>query len=111
MLERRTKLAEEKIARAEAQAIADVRSIAVDTSIAAAERMLREKVSGAAIASSSSAPLRAGLVTRRRPPGRLVPPPRAPRGRPGVPAQGSNDSERHATRGQRSLGDPRELFG
>src|SRR5262245_51170374 len=48
MLARRTKIAEEKIARAEAQAIAEVRSIAVDTAIAAAERMLREKVTPAA---------------------------------------------------------------
>ena len=43
-LERRTKLAEEKIARAEAQALADVRSVAVDTAVAAAERVLRGKV-------------------------------------------------------------------
>lgn len=44
-LERRSKLAEEKIARAEAQAVAEVRSIAVDTAIAAAERVLAGKVS------------------------------------------------------------------
>ncbi len=44
-LDRRFKLAEEKIARAEAQAIADVRSIAVDTAIAAAERVLAGKMS------------------------------------------------------------------
>lgn len=46
-LERRSKLAEEKIARAEAQAIAEVRSVAVDTAIAAAERMLQGKITGA----------------------------------------------------------------
>ena len=44
MLERRTRLAEEKIARAEAQAIADVRSTAVDTAIAAAQRVLQGRV-------------------------------------------------------------------
>ena len=44
-LERRSKLAEEKIARAEAQAVAEVRSIAVDTAIAASERILAGKVS------------------------------------------------------------------
>jgi F-type H+-transporting ATPase subunit b len=43
-LERRTKLAEEKIARAEAQALAEVRAAAVDSAIAAAERILRRKV-------------------------------------------------------------------
>jgi F-type H+-transporting ATPase subunit b len=47
-LERRTRLAEEKIARAEAQAVDEVRSAAVDMAIAAAERILREKASGAA---------------------------------------------------------------
>jgi F-type H+-transporting ATPase subunit b len=47
-LERRTKQAEEKIARAEAQAVDDVRSAAVDMAIAAAEKVLREKAAGAA---------------------------------------------------------------
>ena len=47
-LERRGKLAEEKIARAEAQALAEVRSVAVDTAIAAAERVLAGKVSAQA---------------------------------------------------------------
>jgi F-type H+-transporting ATPase subunit b len=47
-LERRTKQAEDKIARAEAQAVDDVRSAAVDMAIAAAERVLREKAAGAA---------------------------------------------------------------
>lgn len=46
-LTRRTRLAEEKIARAEAQAIDDVRAAAVERAIAAAERILREKASGA----------------------------------------------------------------
>ena len=45
-LERRTKLAEEKIARAEAQAISEVRSVAIDTSMAAAERLLAGRVAG-----------------------------------------------------------------
>ena len=43
MVERRTKLAEEKIARAEAQAVDEVRAAAVDTAMTAAERILREK--------------------------------------------------------------------
>jgi F-type H+-transporting ATPase subunit b len=48
MLERRTKLAEDKIARAETQAVDEVRAAAVDMALAAAERILREKASGAA---------------------------------------------------------------
>jgi F-type H+-transporting ATPase subunit b len=47
-LERRTKLAEEKIARAEAQAMEEVRAAAVDAAIAAAEKILREKMAGSA---------------------------------------------------------------
>ena len=47
-LERRTRQAEEKIARAEAQAVDDVRAAAVDMAIAAAEKVLREKAAGAA---------------------------------------------------------------
>jgi F-type H+-transporting ATPase subunit b len=47
-LERRTRQAEEKIARAEAQAVDDVRSAAVDMAIAAAEKVLREKAAGGA---------------------------------------------------------------
>ena len=47
-LERRTKQAEEKIARAEAQAVDDVRNAAVDMAIAAAEKVLREKAAGVA---------------------------------------------------------------
>jgi F-type H+-transporting ATPase subunit b len=47
MLERRSKLAEDKIARAETQAISEVRSVAVDTAIAAAERVMAGKVSAA----------------------------------------------------------------
>ena len=46
-LERRTKQAEDKIARAEAQAVGEVRAAAVDTAIAAAERILTSRVSGA----------------------------------------------------------------
>lgn len=45
-LERRTRLAEEKIARAEAQAIDDVRSTAIDVAVAAAEAILKEKSGG-----------------------------------------------------------------
>jgi F-type H+-transporting ATPase subunit b len=46
-IQRRTKLAEDKIARAEAQAVAEVRSTAVDVATTAAERMLAEKMTGA----------------------------------------------------------------
>ncbi len=45
-LERRTRLAEEKIARAEAQALGEVRARAVDVAIAAAEQILRQRVAG-----------------------------------------------------------------
>ena len=45
-LERRSRLAEEKIARAEAQAVAEVRSAAVELAVAASERVLRERVPG-----------------------------------------------------------------
>jgi F-type H+-transporting ATPase subunit b len=51
MAERRTKQAEDKIARAETQAIDDVRTAAVDMAIAAAEKILREKATGPAGAS------------------------------------------------------------
>ena len=47
LLERRIRQAEEKIARAEAQAVEEVRAAAVDTAIAAAEKILREKTAGA----------------------------------------------------------------
>jgi F-type H+-transporting ATPase subunit b len=43
---RRTKMAEAKIAQAEAQALADVRSAAADTAIAAAERILSAAAKG-----------------------------------------------------------------
>lgn len=42
-VERRTRLAEEKIARAEAQALAEVRSSAVDNAISAAEKILKSR--------------------------------------------------------------------
>ena len=42
-LERRTRTAEEKIARAEAQAISEVRAAAVDGALAAAQRILASK--------------------------------------------------------------------
>jgi len=44
---RRTKLAETKIAQAEAQAAADVRAAAADAAVAAAERLLSEQAKGA----------------------------------------------------------------
>jgi len=43
---RRTKMAETKIAQAEAQAVADVRSAAADAAVAAAERILSETAKG-----------------------------------------------------------------
>jgi F-type H+-transporting ATPase subunit b len=45
-IQRRTKMAEDKIARAEAQAIAEVRGTAVDVATGAAERLLAEKMAG-----------------------------------------------------------------
>ncbi len=46
-VERRTKLAEEKIARAEAQAVSEVRASAVESAIAAAEKILKARAAGA----------------------------------------------------------------
>jgi F-type H+-transporting ATPase subunit b len=43
---RRTKMAEAKIAQAEAQAVADVRAAAADAAVAAAEKMLTRTVKG-----------------------------------------------------------------
>jgi F-type H+-transporting ATPase subunit b len=43
---RRTKMAETKIAQAEAQALADVRAAAADAAVAAAERILSEAAKG-----------------------------------------------------------------
>ena len=45
---RRTKMAETKIAQAEAQAVADVRAAAAETSVKAAERILAETMKGKA---------------------------------------------------------------
>jgi F-type H+-transporting ATPase subunit b len=47
-LERRTKIAEGKIARAEEQAISEVRSVAVNVAIAAAEQIIVSKMTPAA---------------------------------------------------------------
>jgi F-type H+-transporting ATPase subunit b len=47
-VERRTKAAEEKIARAEAQALADVRAAAVDLAVKASEGLLKTKLLGEA---------------------------------------------------------------
>ena len=46
LIARRTKAAEAKIAQAEAQAIAEVRSRAADVAVAAAEKLLAAKASG-----------------------------------------------------------------
>ena len=43
---RRTKLAETKIAQAEAQAVADVRAAAAEAAVSAAEKILTESVTG-----------------------------------------------------------------
>lgn len=45
-IQRRTKMAEDKIARAEAQAVAEVRSTAVDVATTAAEKLLGERLAG-----------------------------------------------------------------
>jgi F-type H+-transporting ATPase subunit b len=50
-LARRTRLAEDKIARAEAQAMAEVRAAAVEAATAAAERIVQGKVAGGLAAS------------------------------------------------------------
>ena len=43
---RRTKMAEQKIAQAEAQAVADVRAAAADAAVAAAEKILTQQAKG-----------------------------------------------------------------
>jgi F-type H+-transporting ATPase subunit b len=45
-LDRRSKIAEEKIARAEAQALSEVRSTAVETALAAAREILKSRAGG-----------------------------------------------------------------
>ncbi|HRN85505.1 MAG TPA: F0F1 ATP synthase subunit B, partial [Hyphomicrobium sp.] len=57
-VERRTKAAEDKIARAEAQAVSDVRAAAVDLAVAASERILKSKISGDAAASLTDSAIR-----------------------------------------------------
>jgi F-type H+-transporting ATPase subunit b len=57
-VERRAKMAEEKIARAEAQAMHEVRASAVDNAIAAAEKILRERGTGSSATSLIDASLR-----------------------------------------------------
>jgi F-type H+-transporting ATPase subunit b len=47
-VERRTKAAEDKIARAEAQALSDVRAAAVDLAVKASESILKTKLAGEA---------------------------------------------------------------
>jgi F-type H+-transporting ATPase subunit b len=47
-VKRRSQQAEERIARAEAQAVDEVRAAAVDMAVAAAEKILREQAAGAA---------------------------------------------------------------
>lgn len=50
-VERRTKSAEEKIARAEAQAVSDVRAAAVNLAVKASEAILKAKIAGEAAVS------------------------------------------------------------
>ena len=50
-LERRTRMAEEKIERAEAQALDEVRASAIDVAVAAAEKVLRETMAAGGSAS------------------------------------------------------------
>jgi F-type H+-transporting ATPase subunit b len=57
-LERRTKLAEEKIGRAEEQAAADVRAAAVEAAVAAAERLMGNKLDAAKASSLVEASIR-----------------------------------------------------
>jgi F-type H+-transporting ATPase subunit b len=64
MIARRTRAAESKIAQAEAQAVADVRTLAVDLAIAASAKVLGDKVAGglgARLVSESIAEARAKL--------------------------------------------------
>lgn len=63
MVERRTKAAEEKISRAEAQAVGEVKSAAVDRALAAAEKIMasRSAASGAAMIDASIAGLKGKL--------------------------------------------------
>ena len=51
-VERRTKAAEDKIARAEAQAVSEVRASAVDSAIVAAEKILKSRASATPTANS-----------------------------------------------------------
>lgn len=57
-VERRTKSAEEKIARAEAQAVTEVRAAAVDLAVSASERILKSRLSGDTANSLADAAIR-----------------------------------------------------
>ena len=50
-LERRTQQAQDKITRAESQAVDEVRAAAIEVALAAAEKILREKTAGSSGAS------------------------------------------------------------
>ncbi len=63
-LERRSKIAEEKIARAETQALSEVRAAAVETAVTAAQELLKTRAAGAvgeALISQSISDLRGKL--------------------------------------------------
>jgi len=57
-VERRAKVAEEKIARAEAQAVSEVRAAAVDLAVAASERLLKSKITGEAASTLTDAAIK-----------------------------------------------------
>ena len=63
-VERRTKMAEQKIAQAEAQAMQDVKAIAAERAIAASEQVLMSKLSdgGASLIKSSIAEVKSKLM-------------------------------------------------
>jgi len=63
-VERRTKLAEQKIAQAETQAMQDVKAIAAERAIAASEQVLMSKLSdgGASLIKSSIAEVKSKLM-------------------------------------------------
>ena len=63
-VERRTKMAEQKIAQAETQAMQDVKAIAAERAIAASEQVLMSKLSdgGASLIKSSIAEVKSKLM-------------------------------------------------
>ncbi|BCW90195.1 ATP synthase subunit b [Alphaproteobacteria bacterium SO-S41] len=58
LIQRRTKMAEDKIAQAEASALADVKAAAADAAISAAGRLLTGRIDGAKASAISDAAIR-----------------------------------------------------